>query len=48
MSIEELRDQMAQMTLLINQLKMENESLAAAQAKHDLDNEKKIEKMVLQ
>ena len=48
MSIEELRDQMVQMTQLINQLKMENESLAAGQAKNDLDNEKKIEKMVLQ
>ena len=44
MSIEELRDQMAQMTQLMGQLKMENEALAAAQAKNDLDNEKMIEK----
>ena len=47
MSIEDLRDQMVQMTQLMGQLKMENEALAAAQAKNDLDNEKRIEKMVL-
>ena len=48
MSIEDLRDQMVQMTQLMGQLKMENEALAAAQAKNDLENEKRIEKMVLQ